>query len=270
MQFGRIIPGQRQGEGKRTVFSHEEIQSLNALEMAIYNYVTKNREKVIHMKIRELAAQAHVSTTTVLHMCKKFGCDGYTEFKLQLKQELLQNRKDIDDLDIPALHNFLDRLSSPVLQNQVDQAVQILRGAGHILFIGVGTSSILAQYGARYLCNVGYFATFIDDPFTPVNSCMTAQTRFDTVSVMALSVSGETQQVIDMSRQLKEQGCTLISLTNSASCTLAQISDLNINYYMADLRIDGYFQLTCQAPVICLLEMIGRRLYQARPDETTR
>lgn len=249
------------------LFSHEEIQSLNALEMAVYNYVTKNREKVIYMKIRELAAQAHVSTTTVLHMCKKFGCDGYTEFKLQLKQELLQDKKDVADLDIAALQDFLVRLSSPAIQSQVDRAVQLLRGAGHILFIGVGTSSILAQYGARYLCNVGYFATFIDDPFTPINTCMTTQARFDSVVVIALSVSGETRQVIDMARQLKERGCTLISLTNSASCTLAQISDLNLNYYMADVRVDGYFQLTCQAPVLCLLEMIGRRMYQARPDQ---
>lgn len=249
------------------MFSHEEIQSLNALEMAVYNYVTKNREKVIYMKIRELAAQAHVSTTTVLHMCKKFGCDGYTEFKLQLKQEMLRDKKDIADLDIAALQDFLVRLSSPAIQEQIDQVVQMLRGAGHILFVGVGTSSILAKYGARYLCNVGYFSTFIDDPFTPINVCMTTQSRFSSVVVVALSVSGETQQVVDMARQLKERGCTLISLTNSASCTLAQISDMNLSYYMADIRIDGFFQLTCQAPVVCLLEMIGRRLHQARTDE---
>src|SRR5699024_11319765 len=78
--------------------------------MSVYNYVAKNRSKVAYMKIRELAAQAHVSTTTVLHMCKKFGCDGYTEFKLQLKQELLQDKKDVADLDIAALQDFLVRL----------------------------------------------------------------------------------------------------------------------------------------------------------------
>ena len=164
------------------MFSHEEVQSLNALEMAVYNYITKNREKVISMKIRELAAGAHVSTTTVLHMCKKFGCEGYTQFKLQLRQELQRDQKDIADLDIAGIQDFLARLSGPALQGQVGRAVQILRGAGHILFVGVGTSSILARYGARYLCNVGYFATFLDDLFTPVNSCMTTQARFDSAS----------------------------------------------------------------------------------------
>ena len=249
------------------MFSHEEVQSLNALEMAVYNYIIKNREKVISMKIRELAAGAHVSTTTVLHMCKKFGCDGYTQFKLQLRQELMRGRKDIADLDIGGIQEFLARLSGPALQNQVGRAVQILRGAGHILFVGVGTSSILARYGARYLCNVGYFATFLDDLYTPVNACMTTQARFDSVAVIALSVSGETQQVLDICRQLKDRGCALISLTNRPGCTLARISDLNISYNMEELQVTGGWQLTCQAPVVCLLEMIGRRLYQVGPDQ---
>src|SRR5699024_9174951 len=80
--------------------------------MSVYNYVAKNRSKVAYMKIRELAAQAHVSTTTVLHMCNKFGCDGYTEFEQRLKQEMLRDKRDVADLDISALQDFLARLNS--------------------------------------------------------------------------------------------------------------------------------------------------------------
>ena len=253
--------------GGCVVFSNEEIQSLNALEMSVYNYVAKNRSKVAYMKIRELAAQAHVSTTTVLHMCKKFGCDGYTEFKLRLKQEMLRDKRDVADLDISALQDFLARLSAPATQAQIDGVVELLRQMGHILFIGVGNSSILARYGARYLCNVGCFATAIDDPFTPIGSVVNTQARFDRVAVVALSVSGETGELLGMVKALKERGCAIVSITNSASCTLARMSDHNLNYYMTDARLNGYFQLTCQAPVICLLEMIGRRLYQPGPPD---
>ena len=224
--------------GGSVVFSNEEIQSLNALEMSVYNYVAKNREKVVYMKIRELAAQAHVSTTTVLHMCKKFGCDGYTEFKLRLKQEMLRDKRDVADLDISALQDFLSRLSSPAIQTQIDGVVELLRGMGHVLFIGVGNSSILARYGARYLCNVGYFATAIDDPFTPISGVVNTQAKFDKVAVVALSVSGETEQIISMTQSLKERGCVIISITNSASCTLARLSDYNL-IFPADLPGPG-------------------------------
>ncbi len=40
------------------------------------------------MKIRELAEEVHVSTTTILRFCKKVGCEGYSEFRLKLKQEV--------------------------------------------------------------------------------------------------------------------------------------------------------------------------------------
>ena len=48
------------------MFTYEEIMSLNELEMNVYQYVLKNKEKTGYMKIRELAEEAHVSTTTVL------------------------------------------------------------------------------------------------------------------------------------------------------------------------------------------------------------
>lgn len=36
-----------------SMFSHSAIASLNNLEMMVYNYVIKNRDKVMYMTIRE-------------------------------------------------------------------------------------------------------------------------------------------------------------------------------------------------------------------------
>jgi len=65
------------------MFSYNKIQSLNELELSLYNYIMKNSEKVVYMRIRELAKEAHVSTTTILRFCKKLDCEGFTEFKLK-------------------------------------------------------------------------------------------------------------------------------------------------------------------------------------------
>ncbi|GAB7454910.1 hypothetical protein OUHCRE13_45360 [Enterobacter roggenkampii] len=45
-----------------SMFTHSAIASLNNLEMMVYNYVIKNRDKVMYMTIRELADAAGVST----------------------------------------------------------------------------------------------------------------------------------------------------------------------------------------------------------------
>lgn len=51
--------------------SVRQIQNMNELEMQVYQYVMKHQNSVPYMRIRELAAEAHVSTTTILHFCKK-------------------------------------------------------------------------------------------------------------------------------------------------------------------------------------------------------
>ena len=67
------------------MFTYEKIKSLNDLEVSIYNYIISNSEKASRMTIRELAAQLHVSSTTILRFCSKMGCEGYSEFKYKLK-----------------------------------------------------------------------------------------------------------------------------------------------------------------------------------------
>ena len=55
------------------MFTAQALKSLNEQEMLVYQYVMEHRSAVPCMRIRELATEAHVSTTTVLHFCKKMG-----------------------------------------------------------------------------------------------------------------------------------------------------------------------------------------------------
>ena len=69
------------------MFRYEVIQSLNNLELSLYEYIMKNSKKVIYMRIRELAEEAHVSTTTILRFCKKLNCEGFSEFKVKFNDK---------------------------------------------------------------------------------------------------------------------------------------------------------------------------------------
>lgn len=70
--------------GGECVFLAEEIQNLNELQFAVYNYIMKHREKILYLKIRELGDGAHVSTTTILRFCKKMGCGAMLNLRLSL------------------------------------------------------------------------------------------------------------------------------------------------------------------------------------------
>lgn len=45
---------------------------LEDLDLHIYKYISANYDKVIYMRIRDLATATHVSTSTILRFCHKF------------------------------------------------------------------------------------------------------------------------------------------------------------------------------------------------------
>lgn len=72
------------------MFTVEQVKSLNELELEVYQYVMQHQAAVPYMRIRELAAETHVSTTTILRFCKKVDCNGYAEFKFRMREYLGQ------------------------------------------------------------------------------------------------------------------------------------------------------------------------------------
>jgi len=79
--------------------------------------------------------------------------------------------------------------------------------------------------------------------------------------VIALSESGETEQVIKQAERFRQHNCKLLSITNKEACTLAKISDLHLTYYIRRRLVQNEYNITTQVPVIYLLETLGRRIY---------
>lgn len=129
-----------------------------------------------------------------------------------------------------------------------------MREAKQVIFIGLGTSGILGKYGARFFSNLKKFSQYIEDPYYPIMEGIQG------AIIIALSVSGETEQIIAMTNEFKKYDCKIISITNKGTSTLARISDYNLSYYVTDHELEHHVNTTTQIPVIYLIEAIGRRL----------
>lgn len=238
------------------MFNSEIIKKLNELELILYRYIIKNTEKVIYMRIRELAAEAHVSTTTILRFCKKFDCNGYSEFKVKLKLyiENNNNEKNIKN-DQSRIIDFFKKLDTDELHEKIEAVCDIIYHSPNLVFLGAGTSGIICKYAARYFSTIGKFAAYIDDPYFPAN-----YKTYENFTIIILSVSGETKAIIDLVNNFKRENCTIISITNSENCTISKISDLNISYYMTQEKL-GRSDITTQVPVLYIIETIARTLH---------
>lgn len=237
------------------MFRAEEIRSLNELEMEVYRYVADHRATIPYMRIRELAAAAHVSTTTVLRFCKKMNCNGYSEFRFRMKELGGQNT----DVSFPDKKQEIDRffdelLPSPEFQEQLDQVVAMMAKADRIVFFGVGSSLSIAQYAAHCCTNVGKFSLCVLDPFYPTRLVP----KISALAVM-LSVSGESQQLLEFAQDLRKTSCPFISITSSRQCTLARMADVALATGISQERRDSVDYST-QVPTLYLVELLARKL----------
>lgn len=240
------------------MFSYEILQSYNDLEMLVYNYVIEHKEEVKYMTIRELAEAVHVSTSTIIRFCRKTGCEGYSEFKVQfklyLKDEKETRRKLTMDNGKDEVMYFLHTVTSTEYEKSIIEVTQMIQEARQLIFVGIGTSGILGKYGARYFSNIGKFSQHIEDPYYPIGKDM------ESTVVVALSESGETQQTLKLAQRFKQHNCKILSITNGSSSTLAKMSDYNLAYFVSERLVQDEYNITTQVPVLYLLETIGRRL----------
>jgi len=224
------------------MFSHAAIASLNNLEMMVYNYVVKNRDKVMYMTIRELADGAGVSTTTVLRFCRKLQCEGYSEFRVRFKLYLEQNEPQQANFGASEIISFFKSVNNDEFDILLDKAVDIILSSERIIFVGAGTSGALAKYGARFFSNIGKFSNHIDDPYFPVTNDMARNAL-----AIVLSVSGETEEILRFA-------------TSHEHSRLAKLADFNLSWHVPQTRIAGVYDITTQIPVIYILESLGRKL----------
>lgn len=61
-------------------------------EKELATYILANPERVVEMKIDELANAAFVSRTTVVRLCRKIGFPGYRDFRIGLAKEIERRR----------------------------------------------------------------------------------------------------------------------------------------------------------------------------------
>jgi len=238
-----------------TLFTHSAVASLNNIEMRVYNFVVKNRDKVMYMTIRELAEAAGVSTTTVLRFCRKLNCDGYSEFRVRFKLYLEQNEPQQANFGASEIISFFRSVNNDEFDQLLDKATDIILASERIIFVGAGTSGSLAKYGARFFSNVGKFSNHIDDPYFPVTSDMAKNAL-----AIVLSVSGETAEILRFASQFSLHHCKVMSITSHEHSALAKLADFNLSWHIPQMRISGGYDLTTQIPVIYILETLGRKI----------
>ncbi|RKI41071.1 MurR/RpiR family transcriptional regulator [bacterium D16-51] len=90
------------------------------------------------------------------------------------------------------LLHYFQGTTTCAFEERIQEGAELIRDAEMVVFVGLGSSGVLARYGARYPSNFGKFSVGLEDVFYPL-----IEMTYPKIAVIVLSVSGETTGVIE-------------------------------------------------------------------------
>jgi arabinose-5-phosphate isomerase len=115
----------------------------------------------------------------------------------------------------------------PRLGDAFDRAVDLLRGCrGRVIVTGMGKSGIICRKIAATLTSTGTPAQFLH-PAEAIHGDLGVIQPDDVV--MALSYSGETEEIVRLLETIRRIGARLVAITGAPGSTLAQAADVAID-----------------------------------------
>ncbi|EHN58619.1 MurR/RpiR family transcriptional regulator [Oenococcus kitaharae] len=233
--------------------------NFTATETNIYDFLISHKAEVIESNLRDLAKTIHVSPASVLRCIKKMGCDSFYELKFNFRnqQSAQINGQSQKNYLIDIARDFFTRPLLSEYQVTLANIKKMIRQSKTLCFFGVGTSGILAEYGARQFANFGIDAFYNKDPYYPYQRI---SKDMKSMVLIVLSVSGETGEAIRQITSLKNLKCKIISITNTSYSTIAKLSDINLSYNVSAEVVADTINTTTQIPVLFLLEYLAREL----------
>ena len=118
------------------------------------------------------------------------------------------------------------------LNEQFEAAVRhIVAARGRVILTGVGKSGIICRKIAATMASTGTPAFFLH-PTEAIHGDLGMVVKGDTV--IAVSNSGETEELIRLLEFIKRQGADLIAVTGKKESTLAKFADLSLIFHIEE------------------------------------
>jgi len=126
------------------------------------------------------------------------------------------------EVEAAAIEGLLGNLD----QSFIDAVEAVKACTGRVITVGMGKSGIICKKISATLASTGTPSFFLH-PAEAIHGDLGMIVSGD--MVLALSNSGETEEVVRLIDSIKRLGAVLISITGNAASTLARHSDLHLN-----------------------------------------
>ena len=213
-------------------------------------YIKENIDDVFYKPISQIAKEINIGEATITRFVKKMNFNGLQDFKVTLAQEISTiNKKNIINKNIqndePALDTAKKLLSSNVttLENTVEiinskdvhDCARLIINAKKVYFIGIGYSGIIAQDSNYKFMRIGLNCVSFDSSHTMI---MMSSIMEEGDLIIAISHSGETEEIIKTVKLARANNAKIISITENKNSELKDISDVHLSYVSGETVLE--------------------------------
>ncbi len=245
---------------------------LRKSELKVADHIMQQPEKVIHLRIVDLAREAQVSEPTVVRFCRAIGCEGFQEFKLKLAQHVanspsfeaftLHEHDSAREYTIKVFDSAMDtmkKVRDSLDIRAIEAAVAVLQQASRVEFYGFGASSPVATDAQHKFFRLQVPSSAYSDPHIQAMSAMSLKPND---VVVAISQSGRTQALIDAMKLVKEAGATIIGLAPS-NTPVAEQCDIPLHIDVKE-DIENYTPLPSRMAHMAVIDILAVGVSKAK------
>ena len=219
----------------------EASHAFSVTEQSAAQLILEKPELVEQLSIRELAHQAYVSPSTILRMCTHAGYSGYKDFRkavsgelLLRKQNLEQEKRELGRSD--TLEEIVDKITyrnilsleqtKDLLDlNSLRKSLELLKKARFVYLFGMGASLCTAKDAYLKFLRINK-PCFVNDDWH--SQLVQARNASPEDLGIVFSYSGQTTEMIECMKILKENGTPVIAVTRCVNSPVSSMADQNL------------------------------------------
>lgn len=215
----------------------QERAAMGAAEQRVADYVSTNPSQVIHMSMARLSQECSASDPTIMRFCRRFGFEGYQDFKLNLAQSLVPSAPFAYEQIVPGDSianivrktcrnslNAIQRALEDLVPEPIEEGAGMIRAASWIGIYASGISEVTALDAEHKFQRLGLRCAAV---IGRKNQRLHAESSRPNEVALIFSQSGHTRQMVEVATAARAGGARVVSVTAPDS-PLAHVSDVLI------------------------------------------
>ncbi len=218
-----------------------KLKELSKAEKKIGEYILQNSVETVNYNTSELAQKAGVSPATIVRFCRSIGLSGFSQLKIRLYADSSGVDGDLytditpnEDVALIAeklalrFNQSISQTANHLDTASIEEISKLIDSCTIIYVYGLGASHVVAEDFTQKFSRIGKPVVNMLDHHLLSSSLINAG---ENCLFVAISNSGETNEVIKLTQIAKQKGFHTIGISQKENSTLAKLVDYPVIHH---------------------------------------